>query len=211
MGGKPKQASFIIIFCILAIIFLPTWIMIDFLLDEVKELKVSYNNGTLTIPAPTEKVKEWPIVGEKLYDTWQSASDSLEQTIVKYQDQLYEIGSKLAKGILSTASGLIQIMAVLIIAGIMLVIGRLGESILKFFRKVAGSRGDEFADVVMKTVSNVVKGVKGVALLVGLLHGILLMLAGVPYAGIWTLMIFVLAILQIPAIFVTVPIIIYLL
>ena len=210
MGGRRKLASFIIIFCILAIIFLPTWIMIDSLIGEVKELKVSYNNGTLTIPPPTEKVKEWPIVGEKLYDTWQTASVSLEQTIVKYQDQFYETGSKLAKGILSSVSGIIQIMAALIIAGILLVFGGVGESIRKFFRKVAGSRGDEFADVTMKTVANVVKGVIGVALILAILHGILLMLAGVPYAGIWTLLIFVLAILQLPVVFVTLPIVIYL-
>jgi predicted PurR-regulated permease PerM len=35
------------------------------------------------------------------------------------------------------------------------------------------------------------------------------MLAGVPYAGIWTLLIFVLGVLQIPLFIVTLPIIIY--
>jgi predicted PurR-regulated permease PerM len=35
-------------------------------------------------------------------------------------------------------------------------------------------------------------------------------LAGVPYAGIWAFLVFILAILQIPVIFITLPIIIYL-
>ncbi len=63
MGGRPKWASFIIIFSILIIIILPAGLLIGSLVDEVKELKVSYDNGTLTIPQPTEKVKEWPIIG----------------------------------------------------------------------------------------------------------------------------------------------------
>jgi len=90
-----------------------------------------------------------------------------------------------------------------------LVIGGAGESIRKFFRKLAGDRGDEFADMTLKTIGSVVKGIIGVALILALLHGIILMLAGVPYAGIWTLLIFVLCVLQIPVVIVTLPIIIY--
>lgn len=210
MGGRTKLASFTIVLSILAIIIFPTGLLIGSLFDEVKELKVSYDNGALTIPPPTEKVKEWPVFGEKLYGTWQAASDNLELLIVKYQDQLYGIGKKLATGILSAAGGVVQIMVALIIAGILLTFGGTGESIRKFFRKVAGDRSDEFADVTMKTVSNVVKGVLGVALILALLHGILFMLAGVPYAGIWTLLIFVLGVLQIPLFFITLPIIVFL-
>ena len=209
MGGRPKLASFIIVFSFLVIIILPTGLLISSLVDEVKEFKVSYENGTLTIPAPAEKVKEWPIIGNKLYDTWQSASVNLEQTIVKYKDQLTEIGTKLAKGILGAASAVIQILVSLIIAGILLVIEGAGESIRKFFRKLAGDRGDEFADMTVKTVGSVVKGIIGVALILALLHGIILMLAGIPYAGIWTLLILVLCILQLPVIFVTLPIVVY--
>jgi len=113
------------------------------------------------------------------------------------------------KGILGAASGVIQILVSLIIAGILLVIGGAGESVRKFFRKLAGERGDEFADMTLKTVGSVVKGIIGVALILALLHGIILMLAGVPYAGIWTLLIFVLCVLQIPVVIVTLPIIIY--
>lgn len=210
IGGRPKLTSFIIILLILLIIFLPTSLLVGSLINEVKELKVSYENGALTIPPPTEKVKEWPVIGQKLYDTWQSASVNLGQTIVKHKDQLTEVVSKLAKGILSSAGGLFQIFISFIIAGVLLVFDGLGESIRKFFRKVAGNKGDEFADTTIKTVGNVVKGVIGVALILALIHGIVFMLAGIPYAGIWTLMIFVLAVLQLPAIFVSLPIIVYL-
>jgi predicted PurR-regulated permease PerM len=209
MGGRPKLASTIIVLSILIIIILPTGLLIGSLIDQVKELKAMYDEGALTIPPPTEKVKEWPIVGSKLYDIWYAASHNLRQLILKYQDQLVEFGSKVGKGILSAAGGVIQIVVSLFIAGILLAIGGTGEEIRKFFRKLAGAKGDEFADMTLKTVANVVKGILGVALILALLHGILFMLAGVPYAGLWTLIVFVLGVLQIPLFIITLPIIIY--
>ncbi len=140
---------------------------------------------------------------------WQSAYVNLEQLVIKYQDQLLGVGKKIGMGILSAAGGVVQIIASLIIAGILLFIGGTGEALRKFFRKVAGDKGDEFADITMKTVGNVVKGILGVALILALLNGIIFMLAGVPYAGIWTLLVFVLGVLQLPLFFITVPVIIY--
>jgi predicted PurR-regulated permease PerM len=209
MGGRPKLASFIIVFGLLAIVIVPTGMLIGSLINEVKELKVSYDAGKLSIPPPSEKVQTWPVIGEKLYELWQSAYINLEQLIVKYQDQLLGVGKKIGMGILSAAGGVVQIIAALIIAGILLVVGGTAEALRKFFRKLAGERGEEFADVTMKTVGNVVKGVLGVALILAILNGIVFMLAGVPYAGIWTLLVFVLGVLQLPLFFITVPVIIY--
>lgn len=209
MGGKPKLASFIIVFSILLIVILPSVLLISSLVDEVKILKTNYDNGNLSIPPPTENVKTWPIIGNDLYDIWHTASVNLEDIIIKYKDQLIDVGSKVGKGILSAAGGVVQIMLALIIAGILLLFGEAGEALRKFFRKVAGKRGDEFADTTLKTVGNVVKGILGVALILALLHGTIFLLAGVPYAGIWTLLVLVLAILQIPLVIVTLPVIIY--
>ena len=209
MGGRPKLASSIIVIFALAIIFIPIWLLVDSLFEEVKALKVSFDNGTLSIPPPTEQVKSWPVIGERLYDIWQNASENLGQTALKYKDQLLSVGSTVGKGILGAASGVAQIMISFIIAAIILVFGEAGKFIRKFFRKVAGERGDEYADMTMKTVGNVVKGIIGVALILAILNGILFMLAGIPYAGIWTLLVFVLGVLQLPLFFITVPIIVY--
>ena len=210
LGDRPKLASTFIILAAVVIIFLPTWLLIDSLIAQAKELKASFDAGTLTIPPPTEKVKDWPVIGAGLYDLWYNASVNLVQTAMKYKDQLIEIGSKIGSGILSAAGGVIQILISFIIAAIILVFGEAGEGIRKFFRKLAGDKGDEYADMTMKTVSNVVKGIIGVALILALLNGIVFLLAGVPYAGIWTLVVFVLGVLQIPLFIVTLPIIVYL-
>jgi predicted PurR-regulated permease PerM len=210
MGGKPRIASFIIILLCLAIIIVPSWFFLDALVKEIKEIKASFQGNGLTIPPPSETVKSWPLIGDPLYNLWYSASYNLEETVIKYKDQLTGVGAKIAKGLLSTAGGILQMMISLIIAGVLLSIGGAGESVRKFFRKVVGERGDEFADVMLKTVGNVVKGVMGVALIQATLIGLGIWLSGVPYAGIWTLLVFFLAVLQLPTILVVIPVAIYL-
>jgi predicted PurR-regulated permease PerM len=209
MGGKPKLASFILIFVILAVAFVPIWLLIGSLIDEVKALKLSYDSGTLTFPPPSEKIKTWPVIGEKLYGFWQEAFGNLEQLLLKHKDQLVEIAKKIGTGILGAAGSVVQIMISLFIAGVLLAVGGAKEAFIKFFKKVGGDRGDEFADLTFKTVGSVVKGILGESLVMGLLNGTVFFLAGVPYAGIWALIAFVFAVLQMPVLIVTVPIIIY--
>jgi predicted PurR-regulated permease PerM len=210
LGGKPVLASWIIVLSGLLIIILPTWLFLDSIVDGVRELKSNFEAGTLTIPPPSEKVKTWPLIGNSLYDLWTSASVSLKETILQYKDQLVDLGSKLIKGILSVGGGAVQMIVSLIIAGVLLITHGAGEAIRDFIRKIAGERGDEFSDIAYKTVGNVVKGILGVAFIQSLFIGIGFLMAGVPFAGIWTLIVFIMAILQIPPTLVVIPVIIYL-
>ena len=146
---------------------------------------------------------------EKIFDIWSSGTSDLKNIIIKYKVQLADIGSKVAKGILGATSGMLQLMGAMIIAGILLVVGGTGEEVRKFFGKVAGNKGDEFADVAKLTVGNVVKGVLGVALIQSLLIGLGFLLAGIPFAGLWTLIVFIFAVLQLPPTLVVLPIVAY--
>ena len=210
MGGRKKLASFIMVATMLVILVVPTSLLISKLVGEVRDVKTLYEQDALSIPLPNEKVKNWPLVGEQVYGLWHDASVSLEATVTKYKTQIAGAGKTIVQGIMSTAGAVVQFVVAFILAGFLLVVPGIGESLRSFSRKVAGVRGDEFADVTMQTVGSVVKGVLGVALILAVLHGILFILADVPFAGIWTLLIFVLCVLQLPSIFVTLPIIIYL-
>ena len=209
LGGRPKLASFIIVFSLLLVFVIPTWFLVSSLIEEVKELKVSYDSGTLRVPPPEENVKSWPVIGEQVFHTWQSASVNLEHTILKHKDQLLELGKKLADGIVSAAGGVAQIVVSLIIAGFLLAIGGVGVAVRKFLKKIAGDSCDDFGDITVKTIRSVANGVIGEAFILALMNGVLFLLAGVPYAGLWALLVFVLAVLQMPVYIVTVPIMIY--
>jgi predicted PurR-regulated permease PerM len=209
-GGWPKLASFCIILICFAIILVPAWFFIEALVKEVMDLKTSFQGDHFTlIPPPSEQVKSWPLIGQPVYDLWHSASANLGATIVKYKDHLTGIGERVAKGLLSTTAGILQLILSLVIAGFLLTVKGLRESIGKFFRKIAGDRGDEFADLTYATVGKVVKGIMGVALIQAVLIGLGFLIAGVPYAGLWTLLVFIVAVLQLPVLLVVIPISIY--
>jgi predicted PurR-regulated permease PerM len=74
---------------------------------------------------------------------------------------------------------------------------------------VAGNRGDEFAGVVNMTIGNVVKGILGVALIQAIITGLGFLFAGIPLAGLWTLLVFIFAVLQLPPAIIVVPIMAY--
>ena len=210
IGEKPKLAAFFIVLSGLIIIIVPGWLFLDSIIEGAKELKRSFDAGTLTVPPPSEDVKSWPLIGNAVYSAWSSASVSLEQTFIQYREHIIGYGTTVVKGLMSTMSGGLQMIASFIIAGFLLVIPGVGESIRKFFRRLIGDRGDEFADIAVKTVGNVVKGVLGVAFIQAFIVGIGFLLAGVPFAGVWTLLVLMLAILQIPPTLVVIPVIIYL-
>jgi len=207
---KPKLASVIIILGIIIILIIPTGLIINELVDEVKVLKISYDNGEFKVPPPSESVREWPLIGDKFFTLWKGAFENMEGLIMKYKEQLLGLGSYLVNGILGAMKGLVQILISLVIAGVILSTGGIYNNMLKFFRKIGGKFGDEIAEITMKTVSSVVKGVIGEALVIALLNGIVFLLAGVPYAGIWALFVFILAVLQLPVFIITVPVILYL-
>ena len=203
IGNRPKTASFIIIFCFVVAVIVPLFIMITSLVDEVTELKSKYITDPVTIPMPDEKIKELPLVGKKLYDNWLAVATDKDAFVISHQEQLVEVGKVFMRGILSAVSGVIQLILSLCIAGVLLVREDVGPGIRNFFKKIAGNRGDEFADLTIKIVGSVVKGVLGEGFVLALLHGVVFVVAGVPYPGILTLLVFVFAVVQIPAIIVS--------
>lgn len=210
LKNRPKLAATLIVLGGMIVIIVPGWLFLDSIIGGARDMKSSFDAGTLSVPPPSEKVKSWPLIGNAVYTTWNSAAMSLEQTISQYKEQIISYGTTLVRALMGTLSGGLQLIASLIIAGFLLVIPGVGLSIRKFFRRIDDEKGDEFADVAVKTVGNVVKGVLGVAFIQALIIGIGFLLAGVPYAGLWTLLVLMLAILQIPPTLVVIPVIIYL-
>ena len=111
----------------------------------------------------------------------------------------------------NTGLGILQFAASIIIAGILLVFFEKGsESGRKVFQKMVGERGEEFLEISLHTIRNVATGVLGVAVIQTTLMGIGLILANIPLAAVWILLILVMTVAQIPVLLFNIPLIIYL-
>ncbi|MDW7690979.1 AI-2E family transporter [Flammeovirgaceae bacterium SG7u.111] len=210
LGNKPKRAATVYIIIGLSIIMLPSWLFLESLISGVHELKTNLDNGTLAVPPPNESVAEWPLIGDELYASWKQASENLESIVLKYQEQVTTVAASVLQGAVSMGGSVFQFILATIISGVLLATQGTDEFSRKFFRKLVGERGHDFADMSIKTVRNVTKGVLGVAVIQAFLIGLGFLLAGIPYAGIWALLVLILAILQLPALVVVLPVIVYL-
>src|SRR5262245_41041462 len=65
LRNKQWLASVIVLLIGFLIIIIPTALLMNSFADSVRSFISSVQNNTLDIPAPSEKVAQWPIVGKK--------------------------------------------------------------------------------------------------------------------------------------------------
>lgn len=209
-GGRSKIAAGLITIILLAILIVPSIFLADSLIVGIKDFSSSLDKGTLGIPQPPEHIQGWPLIGDSFYTFWQSAYDNFEGLMLKYNSELIDVAQWLLGALVGTGKGLLQILASIILAGFLL-LGSENSSkrMAGLYTKIAGERGPEFFHTTEITIRNVAKGVLGVAIIQSLLLGIIFVIAGIPYAGLWALLCLFLAIIQLGPILVTLPVVIY--
>ncbi len=210
LGDRPKLSAAIIIIVFLAIIITPAFLLISASSKSLVVIGEKLTDGTFSIPPPDASVAEWPIIGESAYNAWSAFSVSLEQGVIQYKEQVTEITKTLVSSVMSFSTGVLGFILSIIISGILLATKGTKNITQMFFNKLAGSRGHEFAELTEKTISGVTKGILGVAVLQGVIFGILFSLAGIPYAILWATLGMMISILQIPTTILAIPVAIYL-
>lgn len=211
LGDFPKLSAGIISLMLLAVLLVPSAIFTESVVEGISNFSSGLDAESFHLPPPDPQIAEWPVIGNTIYDIWSGASNNLEDEIMNYSEQLKSVGNWLLTALMGTGLGILQLLVSIIIGGVFLGTSEKGANFSnKLFRRVVGPRGDEFARTSEITVRNVSKGVIGVAIIQSLLAGIVFMLAGVPYAGLWTLISLILCIIQIGPGLVIIPVIIYL-
>ncbi len=210
LGGRGRLAAAVFTLLALALLITPTVMLMDTVADTTQTLSQDLQDGSLTIPPPPASVREWPIIGEELSAFWSGASENLGATLTSIAPQLKEAAGWLLSTAAGAGVGVLQFVISIIIAGVILANAiSFGGFLKTLARRLMGSRGDEFALLASKTVRSVAQGVLGVALIQSLLAGVGLLAAGVPGAGLWALLVLLLAIVQLPPILILAPIILY--
>ena len=210
LGGRRKLASFILTIILLSVLIVPSILLLDSTISGIKGIKAEYDAGTLVIPPPSEDVAEWPVIGKSVYETWKDASKDLRGTILKYQPHVTEYALKALDVIKGIGSTILLSIISIIIAGVFLLKAEKAEkSSHRVFTYLIGNAGDEFTNVAVSTIRSVVQGVLGIAFLQGVAAGILMLLFHIPAAGLWALLVLMLAIVQFPPIIVMLPVSIY--
>jgi len=212
LGGRQGRASTILVLLCILVIITPTALLMNSLGDSVRGLIDGVKNNTLQIPEPKEKVREWPVVGPKVHALWMQAHTDLPGLVQNLQPKAGELARKSLAFVAGIGMGLLLFIASLIIAGIIMAYGQAGARACRaiFVRAAGPVRGESFAVLTTATIRTVSQGVLGVAFIQAVVIGIALLIAGVPWAGLLSLVALVFAIAQVPTLIVSAPAIAYL-
>ena len=210
LGGRRRLAAALTTILLLLIIIGPvTWLGLD-LVDVPKMIYARLDSGALSVPPPVETVKNWPLIGEPIFQFWQLASTNLSAALAKMAPHLKPLGSTLLGAAGSVGTAILQFFASVIVAGFLLAPGpMLVDAATVFLHRRVSQRGNEFMQLAGATIRNVSQGVIGVSLLQALLAGIGLMAAGVPGASLIAFGVLVLGIIQIGPTVIIIPVIIW--
>jgi predicted PurR-regulated permease PerM len=211
IGRRQGLASTVLVILGIALIVVPTWLLMNSFADSVRSFAGAVQQNTLQIPAPREGVKSWPLIGNNLYTTWTEARADLPGFIQSLQPKIGDLARDAFSIVASIGRSMLLFLASFIVANIVMAYGdsaeRSGRAILQ---RVAGPlRGEALAKLAVATIRAVALGVIGVAAIQALLIGLALLAAGIPIAGVLAIIALLLGIAQVPALIITLPVIIY--
>ncbi len=208
--GHRKMVIILMTVSIIAALLIPAYMLSGSVIETGQSVASVMKDGNIAIPPPTEKVKEWPLIGEKAYSFWNSASQNLQQTLAPFTEQIKEAAGSIVSAV---GSGLVTILIFvgsLIIAAAFLMSSDASVKLYKsILYRLVGDKSDEWAQLSALTIRSVVMGVIGVAVIQASLALVGMLLMGVPVAAVIARVIMFLTIIQVPALLVTGPVIVY--
>ena len=215
LGGRNGFAAILLVLLGIVVIVAPTVVLGIALGDSIQSFAARLGNHSLQLPEPPASVAAWPVVGAKVHELWSQAHSDLPSLLRTLQPHFGDI-SKKALGVAAAVGGSMLLFVFLfvfafLIAGVMMAYGRSGAAgIRSIFDRIVGiERGERFTRLCTSTIRAVAQGVLGVALIQAIVIGLLLLFAGIPFAGVLAAIALVLGIAQLPALIVTLPVIAY--
>lgn len=211
LGLSDGWAATLFTVLMLVIVITPTIMLSGALLEEVQGLSEDMKEKSLVIPPPPEAVTDWPIIGKKLSAFWTQASLDPKETLGQFEPQLRKMRKWLYGAAAGAGIGVLMMVFSIIIAGVFLASAEGGSRAAEaIFSRLVGRKGGEAMTVLARdTVTSVVNGILGIAILQTLLAGLGFMVMDIPAAGGLALVCLVLAVLQIDILIILIPLSIY--
>lgn len=203
-----KWGGILITVIALIVFILPSYLLVHSL---VNEFSIFLANGNSTQWSTyIENLKDLPLIDNMLYDFCKNLTANSAIVLKEHATQVETLGLTVITFVAGLGVGLLHFFASVIVAGLFLVYAKASaELAVKFFVRIAGTHGEEFSHIAERTIQNVTKGIIGVAFIESLLAAAGFFIAGVPLAGVWTVMCLMFSIVQIGIVPIAIPVVIY--
>ena len=210
LGGRRTLTSVLFVLMVVAVLIIPTGMLIMSSIDTAQTLTEQMQSKAIVIPPPPSKVADWPFIGNTVHQVWQMASINLEEALKHFSPQIKTAVGKLAGSVGGGLAGLFMIIISTCIAGVFLAKSeKCSAATNRIITRFAGERGEEITSLATATIRGVMLGVVGVAVIQASLAAIGMVVVGVPIAGLWTLLVLICAVIQLPPILILGPVAAY--
>lgn len=210
LGGRAGLAATAFAVIGLLVIVGPVLSLSTTVVDGAHELSQLLGDEGVHVPPPPEGVKSVPVVGDSIYRSWSLANTNLAAALASVESQIRGLAGWLLGAAASAGLGVLLFAAAIVVAAVFHTNAEAGQRFANSLAtRVAGDRGVELASLAESTVRGVTKGILGVALIQALAAGVGMVAVGVPGAGLWALLVLVLAVVQLPPLLVLLPVAIY--
>src|SRR5262249_13453013 len=207
IGERQGLAATLITILGVVLIVAPTALLLSSMGDSVQQLIRDVQHDTLRVPPPRPNVAAWPVVGKQVYAFWEKAHADLPGLVQSLQPKIGDLAKAALAMVASIGRAILQFIAALIIAGIIMAFGEAGDRSSRaiFARLVGRPRGAVFTHLAVGAAPAVAHCVIGVAFVQAITVGVSLPTPSVPWAGRLAGFVLVLGIAQVPAALVTLP------
>ena len=199
-GGRRAPAVAVMTLALLAVLIVPITVGVSAVLTWFEDAGAIANMlASIRLPPPPSWVAGLPVVGERVAAAWGSfVSASPEQILATVQPYAKGVGTWFVHHAGTLAGLLLQFLITVILAAVLYAGGEpWADWVRRFARRLAGDeRGERIPILAGQSIRGVALGVVVTALLQTVLGGIGIAVAGVPFAGALTAVMFVLCIAQ---------------
>lgn len=210
IGGRRSLAAVLFVLTIIAALVIPSVLLVMESIDTVQVISERMQDKTLVIPPPPAKVADWPFIGNSVHQAWQLFSTNLEAALKQFAPQLKAFAATLLGSVGGGVSGLFMVIISTCIAGVFLAKAEGSAAVAeKIITRFAGEKGSEITTLATATIRGVMQGVVGVAVIQAVLSAIGMVFVGVPAAGLWSVLVLVCAVSQLPPIIILGPVAAY--
>jgi predicted PurR-regulated permease PerM len=205
--GPRLAAAIVTVLCLIVVVGPLTWLGIS-LVSGVRSLIASLDAGQLPVPLPPESVKDWPLVGDHVYQLWILGASNIRRALAETLPTLKPLAGALLSFAQSILFGLLELLVAITIAGFLFSRGpKLADALSIFLDRVLSHRGKELVQLTGATIRNVSRGIVGVSLLQALLAGAGFLAAGIPAAGVLAFLAFLLGVIQVGPAILLIPVV----
>jgi len=200
LRGKRNLAVAVLTIALLGIVMVPLLAGLGAVVRNVDNIAgFAQKLSTHQFPPAPAWLEKIPLVGAKAADTWNHGAEIGLPALLKEASPYFSGGVRWFTERIGTVTGLlVQFLLTVIITAVMYSSGESAVAGVKaFFLRLAGPKGVASVELAGGAIRAVAMGVIVTAVAQSLLAGLGLLIAGVPFVGLLTVLMFVLAIAQI--------------